>query len=82
MRRKAWLVSGIVFILFCFACVSIAETPAPLDAKKHTVAGKYVTAQEAFAMWKANPDKIKIIDCRTQEEYSFVGHATMAHNIP
>jgi rhodanese-related sulfurtransferase len=82
MRRRVWLMSGIVFILFCFACVSIAETPPPLNVKKHTVAGKYVTAKEAFEMWKGNPDKIKIIDCRTQEEYAFVGHATMAHNIP
>jgi hypothetical protein len=67
MRRKACLVSGIVFIFFCFACVSIAETPPPLNVKKHTVAGKYATAQEAFEMWKANPDKITIIHCRTQE---------------
>ena len=32
-------------------------------------------------MWKANPDKIKITDCRTTEEYVFVGHAPMAYNI-
>ena len=33
-------------------------------------------------MWKANPDKIKIVDCRTQEEYVFIGHSAMAYNIP
>lgn len=82
MRRKACVVMSIVFVLFCFACVSIAETPPPLDAKKHTEAGEYVTSREAFEMWKASPEKIKIVDCRTQEEYAFVGHAIMAHNIP
>ena len=82
MKRKAYIVPGIVFILFCIACVSIAETPPPLDAKKHTEAGRYATALEAFEMWKVSPDKINIIDCRTPEEYAFVGHATMAHNVP
>jgi rhodanese-related sulfurtransferase len=82
MKRKAYVVLGVVFILFYFLSVSIAESPPPLDAKKHTIAGKYVTSLEAYEMWKAHPDKIRIIDCRTQEEYAFVGHATMAHNIP
>lgn len=61
--------------------VSAGSKP-PHDPKKHTDAGRYVTSIEAFAMWQANPDKIKILDCRTQEEYAFVGHATMAHNVP
>jgi len=33
-------------------------------------------------MWKKDPEKIKIIDCRTPEEYVFVGHAPMALNMP
>ena len=33
-------------------------------------------------MWKAAPDKVKIIDVRTPEEYAFVGHPEMAWNIP
>jgi rhodanese-related sulfurtransferase len=32
-------------------------------------------------MWKASPEKIKILDVRTPEEYIFVGHAEMARNI-
>ena len=82
MKRKVFIVSGIIFVFFCFVSTLVAETRAPLDARKHTEAGKYVTSREAYEMWRANPEKIKIIDCRTQEEYVFVGHAPMAYNIP
>ena len=50
--------------------------------KKQTSLGLYVTAQEAYDMWKADPERVKIIDVRTPEEYYFVGHAEMARNIP
>ena len=50
--------------------------------KKQTSLGLYVTAQEAYAMWKADPERIKILDVRTPEEYIFVGHSDMAMNIP
>jgi rhodanese-related sulfurtransferase len=33
-------------------------------------------------MWKADPQRVKILDVRTPEEYLFVGHAEMARNIP
>ena len=49
---------------------------------KQTSLGLYVTAAQAYEMWKAAPDKIKIIDVRTPEEYAFVGHPEMAWNIP
>ena len=42
----------------------------------------YVTAKEAYEKWQAEPDKVKIIDVRTPEEYLFVGHPTMAWKIP
>ena len=41
-----------------------------------------MTAREAYEKWKAEPDKVKIIDVRTPEEYLFVGHPTMAWKIP
>jgi len=50
--------------------------------KKQTSLGLYVTAQEAYAMWKAEPKRVNIIDVRTPEEYIFVGHPDMARNIP
>ena len=47
-----------------------------------TSLGLYVTPNEAYEMWKANPEGVHIIDVRTFEEYIFVGHADMARNIP
>lgn len=65
------------------SAVSEALKPgADLPASKQTVLGLYVTSKEAYDMWKAEPEKIHIIDCRTPEEYVFVGHAAMAYNIP
>jgi rhodanese-related sulfurtransferase len=81
VRKKLWMVAAaLIFVSFC--SISWAETPAPKDERKHTTLGKYVTSLEAYEMWKANPAKIKIIDCRIAEEYAFVGHAPMAINIP
>lgn len=53
-----------------------------LPKAKQTSLALYVTASEAFERWKAAPDQCKIIDVRTMEEYFFVGHATMAWNVP
>jgi rhodanese-related sulfurtransferase len=65
-----------------------AEQPAPQEAKpelptdKHTTLGFYLTAKEAYETWKAAPEKVKILDVRTSEEYIFIGHAEMAWNTP
>jgi len=42
----------------------------------------YVTSAQAYEMWKAEPERIKIIDVRSPEEYWMIGHAEMARNIP
>ncbi|MFN8379700.1 MAG: rhodanese-like domain-containing protein [Anaerolineae bacterium] len=47
-----------------------------------TTLGLYVTPKEAFAMWEANPEGVQVLDVRTFEEYTFVGHLEMAHNVP
>jgi len=57
-------------------------TPAKIIKEKQTVLGLYVTAREAYEMWKAAPDKVKIVDVRTPEEYLYVGHPAMAWKIP
>lgn len=49
---------------------------------KQTRLGLYVTAREAYEMWKASPERTKIIDVRTPEEYGFIGHPDQAWNIP
>jgi rhodanese-related sulfurtransferase len=53
-----------------------------LPKEKQTALGLYVTAKEAYEKWKADPEKVMILDVRTQEEYLFVGHPTMAWKIP
>ena len=60
----------------------MTDPKANLPQGKQTTLGLYVTAKEAYEKWKATPDKVKIIDVRTPEEYLFVGHPTMAWKIP
>ena len=65
------------------ACrIGNTDLAANLPQGKQTVLGLYVTAKDAYEQWKAEPDKVKIIDVRTPEEYLFVGHPTMAWKIP
>jgi len=83
LMKKTFFVVFCILFVFCTILYTIvfAASP-PIDKKKHTEAGKYVTSVEAYDMWKANQDKIKILDVRIPEEYAFVGHAPMAYNIP
>lgn len=53
-----------------------------LPKGKQTALGLYVTAKEAYEMWKADPDKVMVLDVRTPEEFLFVGHPAMAWKIP
>jgi rhodanese-related sulfurtransferase len=54
----------------------------PIAKERQTSLGLYVTAQEAYDMWQADPDGVRMLDVRTPEEYVFVGHPPMAWNIP
>jgi rhodanese-related sulfurtransferase len=58
------------------------ETKPELPKGKQTVLGLYVTAKEAYEKWQADPDKVKVLDVRTPDEYIYVGHTEMAVNIP
>ena len=60
----------------------MTESNPNIPKSKQTALGLYLTAKEAYEKWKAKPDKVKIIDVRTPEEYLFVGHPTMAWKIP
>jgi rhodanese-related sulfurtransferase len=60
----------------------MTELNASIPKEKQTVLGLYVTAKEAYEKWKADPEKVMILDVRTPEEYLFVGHPTMAWKIP
>jgi rhodanese-related sulfurtransferase len=41
-----------------------------------------VRAKEAYDLWQADPEGVKILDLRTPEEWVFTGHAPMATPIP
>jgi rhodanese-related sulfurtransferase len=60
----------------------MTELKENLPKEKQTVLGLYVTAKEAHEKWQAEPEKLKILDVRTPEEFLFVGHPTMAWKIP
>ncbi|MEJ5349839.1 MAG: rhodanese-like domain-containing protein [Desulfosoma sp.] len=80
MKQRVWI-WVCVFVITVFTVSAIAAD-VPSDEKKRTSFNKYVTALEAYEMWKADPQKVKILDVRTPEEYVFVGHPPMAVNIP
>lgn len=60
----------------------MTDPKANLPKGKQTALGLYVTAKEAFEQYQAAPDKIKIIDVRTHEEFLFIGSPPMAWRIP
>jgi rhodanese-related sulfurtransferase len=67
--------------------MSKQEKPATPSAQqlpknKQTTLGLYVDAAQSYAMWKAAPEQVKLIDVRTPEEYGFIGHPEGAWNIP
>ena len=61
---------------------AVTLTNDDVPERKRTSFGLYVTSQWAYSMWEDEPERVKIIDVRTPEEYVFVGHADMAMNIP
>jgi rhodanese-related sulfurtransferase len=71
-------------VLACLVAPPIvaAKDAPPLVKEKQTTLGLYVTASEAYEKWKAAPDKVKVLDVRTPDEYLFLGHAPMAWNVP
>jgi rhodanese-related sulfurtransferase len=54
----------------------------PIVEQRQTSLGLYVTAKEAYDMWQADPEGVKILDVRTPEEWVFTGHAPMATLVP
>jgi rhodanese-related sulfurtransferase len=53
-----------------------------LPKGKQTALGLYVTAREAYEKWKADPEKVIVLDVRTPDECLFVGHPDMAWTVP
>jgi len=64
------------------AATEAQKAPPEIPQDKQTLLGLYVTAKKAYDLWQKDQQKIKIIDCRTPEEFAFVGHPPMAVNVP
>ena len=62
--------------------ISTPHSTHQVPEEKLTSLGLYVTARDAYEMWKGDPDRIKVLDVRTFEEYVLIGHAEMAANVP
>jgi len=43
---------------------------------------RQITSSEAYKMFKSDSENTFIVDIRTRAEYIFVGHASMAYNVP
>lgn len=87
MMNRVVVASGLIALLVAQSAFakgegSGSESAREVPSDKQTVLGLYLTAPEAYARWKADPDRVKILDVRTPEEYVFVGHPTMAWNVP
>jgi rhodanese-related sulfurtransferase len=82
-KQPLSLLLAIVFVnFFAISNVIAQENKPDLPAKKQTTLGLYVTSAEAYSKWEASPKKVKVLDVRTPEEYIFIGHASMAYNVP
>ena len=83
LKRELFVLKIFTFLLLITMQTSNAQgTGQDLPKEKQTTLGLYVTAKEAYEKWKSDPDKIKILDVRTHDEYLNIGHAEMAWNIP
>ena len=70
----------VIFLLLVTVIAAFTMTGEAQNVE--TKLGLYVTAKEAYDMWRADPEKVKILDVRTFAEYIFVGHPPMAFSIP
>jgi len=61
---------------------TVTHAGRPVAEPRQTKLGLYATAKEAYDLWQADPEGVKILDVRTPEEWVFTGHAPMAVNIP
>lgn len=73
MRKGLWL-PILIALLFCGGPVfGITISPEKIS---------YVSPQKAYDLWLEKKERVIIIDVRTPEEYTFIGHPEMSYNIP
>jgi rhodanese-related sulfurtransferase len=73
-----------LLLFMIMLCGNVFGQPinSEIPKEKQTSLNLYFTAKEAYEKWKTDPEKVKILDVRTQEEYLYIGHPAMAWNIP
>lgn len=82
-RRFSLPLAQLVLVTLLITPCAMGQQAQPeLPKAKQTSLGLYVTASEAYGKWQVDPDKVTVLDVRTTEEYLFVGHASMAWNVP
>lgn len=81
--KKIFSLLAILFLLSTSLLNAASIDPKTLPETKRTIAGKYLSATEAYEMVTKNPDKVLFVDVRTQAETQYVGIADQVHvNIP
>lgn len=82
MNKYAKLIAASILAFAVSSCASTFN-PSQLPAAKQTVAGKYLSAKEAYEMKTQNPAKVLFIDVRTPAETEYIGIADQVDlNIP
>ncbi len=82
MKRLLPAFAACLVLAVALTVAAPSAVAADVKQDRQTTLGKYVTAVEALAIWEANKDKVVIVDCRTAASYFYVGHTTMAVNVP
>jgi len=83
MKRMTMATLAALFALGALAESQAApQPPQTVPKEKQTSPGLYLTAPEAYEKWKADPEHVQFLDVRTPDEYLFVGHPSMAWNVP
>jgi len=75
--RAAVLVAALILLVLLPGCAQGTD-----GSPENIAPGADVSAGTAYELWKADPDRVTILDVRTRAEYALVGHPPMAHNIP
>lgn len=79
MKKVNWVAFFVAFMMIGLSTQVLASS---IPRKKQTTLNLYLTALQAYEKWQIAPDTVKVLDVRTPGEYIFVGHASMAVNIP